>query len=331
MRSRNFVPDSGKLLHLRMPTLSETVRVDAGFVVGDEVTSHYDPMIAKLIVQGRDRYAALQKLRAALDSYEIAGPVTNIEFLKKLSVSPAFVAGDVETGYIEKHRSELFKKEDIPEETWIQAAIGLYIAEQPKSNTAFGQPSQTVGFNTGFTQPRKFDLAETSPTTATGTKTVSVYIQQVGPHTFSATVTGHDPITVTSKYAPESKILQSFFPHTRLETTLIPNPDTNTLIVFQQGRQYRLQLAVPKWAEKALGLQDVANSVLAPMPCKVLRVEVKEGDAVKKNQVLVVIESMKMETVIRAPVEGIVKRVVHGAGEMCKAGTKLVEFVEEGM
>lgn len=66
------------------------------------------------------------------------------------------------------------------------------------------------------------------------------------------------------------------------------------------------------------------------MPCKVLRVEVKAGDEVVKNQPLVVIESMKMETVIRSPVDGRVGRVVHGVGEMCRAGTALVEFEGEG-
>jgi 3-methylcrotonyl-CoA carboxylase alpha subunit len=69
--------------------------------------------------------------------------------------------------------------------------------------------------------------------------------------------------------------------------------------------------------------------VRAPMPCKVLRVEVKAGDTVVKNQPLVVIESMKMETVIRSPADGKVSRIVHGAGEMCKAGTALVEFEGE--
>ena len=86
---------------------------------------------------------------------------------------------------------------------------------------------------------------------------------------------------------------------------------------------------MPAWAEKALGLKDVANSVLAPMPCKILRVEVEAGEWVKRGQALVVIESMKMETVIRSPQDGRVGRIVRGRGEMCKAGTALVEFEEE--
>lgn len=86
------------------------MRIDAGFTQGDEVSSHYDPMIAKLIVRGNDRTSALQKMQVALESYEVAGPITNIEFLKRICKSLDFVAGAVETGYIEKHREELFSQ-----------------------------------------------------------------------------------------------------------------------------------------------------------------------------------------------------------------------------
>jgi 3-methylcrotonyl-CoA carboxylase alpha subunit len=65
------------------------------------------------------------------------------------------------------------------------------------------------------------------------------------------------------------------------------------------------------------------------MPCKVLRVEVEVGQQVEKNQALVTIESMKMETVIRSPLDGKISRIVHRAGDMCKAGTALVEFEDE--
>ena len=101
------------------------MRIDAGFVQGDEVSSHYDPMIAKLIVSGPDRKAALQKLAAALEQYEIACPVTNIEFLKTVCRRQAFIDGEVETGYIQKFHSELFKKHEVEPETWAQAAIGF--------------------------------------------------------------------------------------------------------------------------------------------------------------------------------------------------------------
>lgn len=325
------MPDSGKLLHLRTPATTDTVRIDAGFAVGDEVTSHYDPMIAKIIIQGPDRHAALQKMNNALEEYEIAGPITNIEFVKRMCVSPKFVAGEVETGYIEKNKEELFRRVEVPDEAWTQAAVGLYIAEQGLSGNESILSSQTIGFNTGLSGPRTFDLVEIpADGNSSSATSITANVQHIGPHTFSVSVGGKEALQVTSKLDHNNNILQSFYPHTRLETRIIRDPETNKLILFQQGRQYRLQLAVPKWAEKALGMKDVANSVLAPMPCKVLRVEVEEGATVTKNQALVVIESMKMETVIRAPHDGVIAKVVHKAGDLCKAGTALVEFVGEG-
>lgn len=326
----NFIPDSGKLVHLRTPTRTPTVRIDAGFIEGDEVTSHYDPMIAKLIVQGPTRHAALLKMKAALEEYEIAGLVTNIEFIKRMCVSPGFMAGEVETGYIEKNRDELFAKQEVPPEAFAQAALSLVLAEsdQPKSSNLFSSPGALVGFGIGF-QDREFHLCTTEPDGKPSAIPRSVKVRQTAPNTFTVSVgdTTYENITV-ERTSPIT--ITSFYSHTRLSTTLTHLPSTNSLTLFQRGTQYRLQLAIPKWAEKALGIKDVANSVLAPMPCKVLRVEVKEGDEVRKGQALVVIESMKMETTIRAPADGTVKRVVHGKGDLCKAGTELVEFEGEG-
>ncbi|KIW00571.1 uncharacterized protein PV09_07925 [Verruconis gallopava] len=322
----NFMPDSGKLLHMKLPATNADVRIDAGFVAGDEVSSHYDPMIAKLIVRGPTREAALQKMRAALESYEIAGPVTNIEFLKRCCVSPAFVAGDVETGYIQKYKEELFERKPVPEEAWAQAAIGLLFEETSvqnasMTNSLLGPTFQSRAFHLtelasdgkGAPQSTTVEITE-KPSPAAGTS--RVFSVKINNKTF-------DSVTVTGNATKFS----SSFPHTRISTTLIRSDDTVTL--FHLGAQIRLKLSPAPWMQKALGVRDVANSVLAPMPCKVLRVDVKPGDSVKKDQPLVVIESMKMETVIRSPVDGVVRRVVHNAGDMCKAGTALVEFEEQ--
>ncbi|KAF1943298.1 methylcrotonoyl-CoA carboxylase subunit alpha mitochondrial precursor [Clathrospora elynae] len=323
----NFIPDSGLLLHLRTPTPSPTVRIDSGFIAGDEVSSHYDPMISKLIVQAPTREQALQKLRAALEEYEVAGPITNIEFIKRMCVSPDFVAGDVETGYIQKHHAELFTPEPTMPEVYAQAALGLVLQElsSKKSDGWTGPPVTAVGFgfNTSY-QQRDFSLIEIPADGKGDSKATIVTVRQTAPQQFDITVGSTTYTNVTSTFSPSSNTLTTFYPHTRLASTFIRDEDRLTL--FQHGRQVRLKLAMPEWTKKALGVKDVANSVLAPMPCKVLRVEVEEGQEVKKDQPLVVIESMKMETVIRSPTDGVVKRIVHGKGDLCKAGTALVEF-----
>ncbi|CZS91780.1 probable methylcrotonoyl-CoA carboxylase biotin carboxylase chain [Rhynchosporium agropyri] len=321
--SQNFMPDSGKLIHLKTPQISESVRIDAGFIEGDTVSSAYDGMIAKLIVSGENREVAIRKLYSALQEYEVVGLSTNIEFLKKICQSPAFIRGEVETGYIQKHNDELFAPEVIEPEIFAQAALGLLSKElsTPASTVGQGPHGSTVGF--GARSQRNFTFITTdSPENAH----VTVSIEQSGRSMFELEVAGGG---LNQSYSnvicePKSPSISTFFPHTRIESTVITDGDKITL--FQHGKQTHLTLATPSWFEKALGLKDAANSVLAPMPCKVLRNEVKEGDQVEKGQALVVIESMKMETVIRSPQNGMVAKLVHKEGDICKAGTVLVLF-----
>ncbi|KAL6711611.1 hypothetical protein ACN47E_004545 [Coniothyrium glycines] len=326
----NFIPDSGLLLHLRTPTPTATVRIDSGFIAGDEVSSHYDPMISKLIVQGPTREAAIQKLRAALEEYEVAGPVTNIEFIKRMCVSADFVAGDVETGYIQKHHTELFTPEAPSPEVYAQAALGLALQEifSSRGDIFSGPPVTSIGFgHSSAFQQREFNLVSTPADGKGEPTTTRTTVRQTAPSQFDISVGDRTFSNITSSFSSSTNTLTTFYPHTRLATTFIRDEDRLTL--FQSGRQHRLSLAMPEWTKKALGVKDVANSVLAPMPCKVLRVEVEEGQEVKKDQPLVVIESMKMETVIRSPSDGVVKRIVHSKGDLCKAGTALVEFEEQ--
>ncbi|MGH8721234.1 MAG: acetyl-CoA carboxylase biotin carboxylase subunit, partial [Burkholderiales bacterium] len=105
---RGFLPQTGRLAHLRFPEASDAVRVDTGVEAGAAITPHYDPMIAKLIAWGEDRPAALARLGAALAAVEIAGVRTNVAFLERVVRSKAFSSGDLDTGLIERNRAELF-------------------------------------------------------------------------------------------------------------------------------------------------------------------------------------------------------------------------------
>ncbi|KAJ5149243.1 Methylcrotonoyl-CoA carboxylase subunit alpha [Penicillium atrosanguineum] len=297
---QGFIPDSGRLIHVRTPATSDDIRIDAGFVEGDDVSAHYDPMISKLIVRGETREEAIRKLGAALQQYEVAGPVTNIEFLKTICRSPDFIAGAVETGYIEKHREELFAPKIIDDEVLAQVALACLHRD---SHTVSPSPglAGAVGFTPSY-QQRQLSFTESAGAHHDG-PTYSVRVQQTSSQTFNIEIGDRVFEQVSSRMDPASNVVTSFYPHTRLDTTVVRDEDT--IIAFQR---------------------DVANSVLAPMPCKVLRVEVQAGQAVEKDQPLVVIESMKMETVIRSPQRGTIARVVHQQGDQCKSGTPLVEF-----
>jgi 3-methylcrotonyl-CoA carboxylase alpha subunit len=118
----NFLPDSGRLLHLSTPTpthifappatsapIVPAVRVEQGFGTGAQIGVFYDPMIAKLVVHGADRTEALRALRAALEEYQVVGVNTNIAFLRALASHPAFIAAEVETGFIPVRLSGHFR------------------------------------------------------------------------------------------------------------------------------------------------------------------------------------------------------------------------------
>ncbi|KAI0376113.1 carbamoyl-phosphate synthase L chain, ATP binding domain-containing protein [Hypomontagnella monticulosa] len=330
---KGFIPDSGKLVHLRTPKTDEDIRIDAGFVKGDTVTEAYDGMIAKLIVRGRDRETAIRKMELALRDYEVVGLSTNIEFLKRLCRSPAFIEGDVETGFIEKWKEELFDPVVIKPEVYVQAALGIFTPQPMKAIEPHGE---SLGFGSN-SREQNFFFKSLDVLDQKEGEVVEVKITQKGNNLFDARVNRKDegaqdfedlvssPISTSEKAS-----LVTFFPHTRIETTVVQDPNNdNKITIFQHGAKTELSLVSPTWYEKALGLKDVAASVAAPMPCKILKNEVKEGDRVAKGAPLVVIESMKMETVIRSPQDGVIKKLAHKEGDKCKAGTVLVVFEEE--
>ena len=121
--ARDFLPATGRIAHLRFPEESARVRIDTGVGAGAEITPWYDPMIAKLIVHGSDRGRALARLRQALAEVEIAGPKTNVAFLRRLAASRAFAAPELDTGLIERNREELLRLEPISDELLAAAAL----------------------------------------------------------------------------------------------------------------------------------------------------------------------------------------------------------------
>ena len=296
---KDFFPDSGKLVHLVTPQTDADVRIDAGFVEGDTVSEAYDGMIAKLIVRGRDRETAIRRMELALREYEVVGLSTNIEFLKRLCRSKAFIEGDVETGFIDNWRDELFAPRHTSDEVFAQAALGL-LSAQIKSAAVAGPHGGTLGFGeAGLQSKRKFafrvarDDAEESEhevaqveVTQQGNGLYSVSVSRSG----AETPVVFDNIVSELGLASTAKThLTTFFPAARVESTLVQDPAApERLTVFQLGEKTELRLVSPGWFDKALGLKEVVGSVVAPMPCKILRNEVAEGQEVEKGDPLVV-------------------------------------------
>jgi 3-methylcrotonyl-CoA carboxylase alpha subunit len=293
---KGFIPDSGKLLHLTTPTPEADIRIDAGFVQGDTVTEAYDGMIAKLIVRADDRETAIRKLELALRDYEVVGLSTNIEFLKRLCKTGAFIEGDVETGFIDKWREELFKARPISGEVFVQAALGVYNIDSSTSSPhgetlGFGQPGRLNERNIAFKVRDSYSSKEG--------EIVQVGITQLGHNLFSGIVNRegqsepevYENLVSTSTAKASARNLTTYFPSERASSTVIQDtqiPNDTKVIVFHQGIKTELSLLPPSWYETAMGLKESAASVVAPMPCKILRNEVSEGQTVTKGTPLVV-------------------------------------------
>jgi 3-methylcrotonyl-CoA carboxylase alpha subunit len=295
---KGFLPDSGKLVHAYLPPSFNNdpdVRLDWGFGPGSTISEAYDGMIAKLIVRGETRERAIAKMESVLRYYEIVGVSTNVEFLKRLCSTPAFIEGDVETGFIEKWKDILFKPRHIRNEVFAQAALGVVSLELRKS-TPHGQ---TIGFgNEAATSERQVAFKVLDGYSEKEGEVVQVNVAQTGINLFDVTVTrkGDETPQVFSNVASkpdntgDNLKLESFFPEESIKSSIVQQINDNDMkvTIFQHGIKTDLALLPPKWYEKELGLKEVASSVAAPMPCKVLKNEVEEGQTVKKGAPLVV-------------------------------------------
>lgn len=298
---KSFMPDSGKLVHAVLPASAqadEDVRLDWGFGSGSTVSEAYDGMIAKLIVRGDTRKRAIAKLESALGAFEIVGVSTNVEFLKRLCQTQAFIDGDVETGFIDKWRDDLFRPRHIRDEVFAQAALGVMSRQLEACSPPHGE---TLGFgNASSTSQRKLTFKVLDGYSEHEDEVVVASVAQTGHHLYD--------ISVTRKNAPSSPRvfsnvfsepqacpapvvqMQTYFPSERILSSVVPqtSDDEIKVSVFQHGVKTDLAIVPPSWYEKALGLKEVTASVVAPMPCKVLRNEVEAGQHVKRGEPLVV-------------------------------------------
>ncbi len=129
-----FLPETGTIGILRAPAeIDEVVRLDTGVREGDEVSVFYDPMIAKLIVWGDDRSEAARRMQDALSETAILGVKTNLAFLERVVRHPAYLAGDTDTGFIERHRADLLPQSRVPTEALVAAASRVFLDERAAS------------------------------------------------------------------------------------------------------------------------------------------------------------------------------------------------------
>ncbi len=279
---------------------------------GDEVTIHYDPMIAKLIVWGEDREAAIHKMSAALAGTGIAGLRTNQEFLGNVFASKSFGKGEVDTGFIARHEKELLPDTySRPGRAELALAAVWFLAGLDRKEEA-ADPWDTRDnwrMNGILTTNLRFNCrGEESQVSASCRDNKFDLVSGKEKIAASFVSLNGDALTVDAGGAP-------------VTATVVAR--VNDLTIFHKGRAVILHLHVHGSGADEQGGE---GRIIAPMPGRIVAVMVGKGDAVDKDQPLLVMEAMKMEMTIRAGVAGVVGELPVAVNDQVQDGALLVSI-----
>ena len=297
---RDFLPATGRLVHVSFPA---DARIDTGVRQGDEIGAWYDPLIAKLIVHGDDRAAALAKLTAALRDTHIAGVTTNVEFLRRVCESAAFTGAELDTGLIERHRAELFRSRGaVPAQALAAAAVAELAHEQA---TARERAARSGDPHSPWHDVDGWRLNEESH------------------HDFVFAAGGAE-YRVRVAFGGQGRRLaidgKPYGPNVSKAKTV---RDGRNWHVFHDGEHWTLVL---KEELAGADVDAAGGSLAAPMPGRVIKLLVEPGAKVKKGAPLLILEAMKMEHTITAPADGLVKEIRYAAGEQVLEGAELIRL-----
>jgi len=336
---RNFLPSTGRLVRFQTPiqTMFQSntqdllgIRVDTGVQDGGEIPMFYDSMIAKLIVHGTDRNDAIAKMREALNGFVIRGISSNIPFQAALLAHPKFVAGDFNTGFIAENYAHGFRAEDVPhDDPDFLVALAAFVRRKSRERAA-NLSGQLPGYDV--------QIGHDYSVVVLGAKGENRYI---GVHVDEFRGQSGKAIIKVSEnhYIIES---HSRLNDVRISGTVNGKPfiaqvergtPKNPLALQIQHNGTRIEALVvsPRMAElhKMMPFKtppDMSRFVLSPMPGLLVNVAVTPGQKVQAGERVAVIEAMKMENILFAAHDGVVKKVMASQGESLSVDQVIVEF-----
>ncbi|AER55090.1 carbamoyl-phosphate synthase L chain ATP-binding protein [Pseudoxanthomonas spadix BD-a59] len=307
-----FLPSIGTLSVFVAPRQQEhQVRLDTGVEQGDQISPYYDPMIAKLIVHGPSRPQAIARMQRALAELRIVGVASNVEFLQRLVGHPAFVAGQVDTGLIERESAALLPAAAAPPQDALHAAaIWTVLAEAPDASRPPSPWDLGDGWRLNGSARRTLGFVHPA-----GTREIALEYQ--GAQAWSL-----DGQPVRLVQPPQAGRLQlDIAGHVLTAEVFAQGQD---LHVFTAQGHTRLKPQRPLTPPE--DAQDHQAGLLAPMPGRIITLLVQPGATVEQGTPLLVMEAMKMEYTLSAPFKGIVLAFLHDEGAQVQAGMELIDF-----
>ena len=336
---RNFLPSTGRLVRFQTPvqTMFQSntqdllgVRVDTGVQDGGEIPMFYDSMIAKLIVHGTDRNDAIAKMREALNAFVIRGISSNIPFQAALLAHPKFVSGDFNTGFIAENSAHGFRAEDGPHnDPDFLVALSAFVRRKSRERAA-----SLSGQLPGYDVQIGHDYSVVVLGAKGNNRYIPVHVDEFRGQSGKAIIKVGE-----NHYIIES---HSRLNDVRISGTVNGKPFTaqvergtpkNPLALQIQHNGTRIEALVvsPRMAELHQMMPfktppDMSRFVLSPMPGLLVNVAVTQGQKVQAGERVAVIEAMKMENILFAAHDGVVKKVMASQGESLSVDQVIVEF-----
>lgn len=307
--NQNFLPSSGKIMDLQWPQAKDHVRIDTGVQQGDHISSHYDPMLAKLVVWAENREAAIDKMSQALSDYQQAGLIDNRDFLLHLVNESAFRKAELSTHFIDQYPPQTELNHDQLRVSLIAGSLYQFHQSQYKGSLpAAVAPSQITLFLNH--QPYVISLEKTSErfkvSLPDGYCQADIHWYEVESGCLSGQLSvGHHTVLSSTK------------------CRVVPLPEARLKIFFPD---FSVELSL---SGQCLTAEDGSEAMLAPMNGTVNSVMVEAGQQVHAGTALLVMEAMKMEHTIYAPCDGMIESVFYQAGDRVDAGSSLMAFREE--
>ena len=302
--AQDFLPTSGTIKKWKP---AKFARFDSGVETGTTVNIEFDPMIAKVISHGRDRNEAIRKLTRALEQTHIQGIKNNRDFLVQTLKTPEFIGGDTTTDFIERvapNRERPFETEDLH---CVLIAVALFSQRRTNDQDEPGQPrlkSQLPAQHHAF----EFNGED-----------YDVKCDLIADQEYRVVISG-------TQFDVRVVLIEENFVDIEVDSRRVRcnlYHDENTWYVHTSSGHLEVR------NRPLFSLQDVTHrtgNLSAPMPGKVLTLEVEGNTQVKSGELLLVLEAMKMEHRIVAPYDGVVSAIHVSVGDIVEKDVLLVEM-----
>jgi 3-methylcrotonyl-CoA carboxylase alpha subunit len=318
---QQFLPATGRLQTYRLPASSHfsisPVRVDSGVREGDEISPHYDSMIAKLIVHGATRDEALARMDAALGQLHITGLHTNVAFVRRVIRTSSFSQADLDTALIEREHEALFSPTSLPPLLAAAGVAARLLGDEQALARTDDPWSRRDGWRLHGAARRHLSLS-LSDTVVSATLSQQAgqahHLLQVGDQTatLNAHPLGQDRFDIT---LGDQRLTLAVYRH------------QDHFDVFAPQGQASLVLVDPL-TQASASAHTGQGRLTALMPGRVVALLVQVGDTVKAGTPLAVTEAMKMEHTLTSPRDGVVSDILCAVGDQVPEGAELLRIQE---